>query len=74
MAKIVNTRLAKVFMVIFALAERLPTSATLDKNLIEFRNHLINAVHLLYLQVLRARKPCIGLCYLKKQAVANQGQ
>ena len=28
-AKIVNTRLAKVFMVIFALAEMLPISATL---------------------------------------------
>ena len=28
-AKIVNTRLTKVFMVIFALAEMLPTSATL---------------------------------------------
>ena len=66
--------LTKIFMVIFALAERLPTSAALDQNIIEFCNHLINAVHLLDLQVLRARKPCIGLCYLKKQAVANQGQ
>ena len=31
-AKIVNTRLTKIFMAIFALAERLPTSATLDPN------------------------------------------
>ena len=29
-AKVVNTRLTKVFMVIFALAKMLPTSATLD--------------------------------------------
>ena len=28
-AKIVNTRLTKIFMAIFALNERLPTSATL---------------------------------------------
>ena len=28
-AKIVNTRLAKIFMAIFALDERLPSSATL---------------------------------------------
>ena len=30
-AKIVNTRSTKLFMAIFALAERLPTSATLPK-------------------------------------------
>ena len=30
-AKRANTRLTKIFMVMFALAERLPTSATLGK-------------------------------------------
>ena len=31
-AKIVNTRLTKIFMTIFAPDERLPSSATLDYN------------------------------------------
>ena len=40
-AKMVNTRLTKVFMTIFAPDERLPTSATLSKTKHDFGEILV---------------------------------